>query len=108
MEIDYSKIESYSKCSTCGAITIYFYNDSNSSMSMATKRKLDIDLRKIRRNKNTYACNYCINHWGIDLCSCGSGKRVGHFDCGSNNPIEFFGEKYDSFQEMINNFKNHC
>lgn len=22
------------------------------------------------------SCNYCVNHWGVDLCACGSGKKV--------------------------------
>jgi hypothetical protein len=26
--------------------------------------------------KGEYAnCNYCVNHWGIDLCACGSGEH---------------------------------
>jgi hypothetical protein len=21
------------------------------------------------------SCNYCVNHWGTDICQCGSGKK---------------------------------
>jgi hypothetical protein len=24
-----------------------------------------------------YNCNHCVNHWGLDLCKCGSGDPVG-------------------------------
>ena len=27
-------------------------------------------------------CNYCVNHWGIDLCGCGSGEKFGECDYG--------------------------
>jgi hypothetical protein len=26
-------------------------------------------------------CNYCVNHWGLDLCGCGSGEKFG--ECGN-------------------------
>lgn len=29
-------------------------------------------------------CNHCVNHWGIDLCMCGSGTPVGLCDCDYN------------------------
>lgn len=103
MKINYEKIESYSKCS-CGAVTINFINGAYNSMSSRTKRMLGIDLRKIKRLPKTYACNHCVNHWGIDLCECGSGKAVGKCNCGSNKSVETFGEKYDSFANILKNF----
>ena len=103
MKINYEEIESYSKCS-CGAVTIYFINGAYNSMSSRTQRMLGIDLRKIKRLPASYACDHCINHWGIDLCECGSGKEVGKCDCGSNKSVETFGKKYDSFAKILKNF----
>lgn len=73
-------------------------------MSSRTKRMLGIDLRKIKRLPETYACNHCVNHWGIDLCECGSGEEVGKCNCGSNKSVETFGEKYDNFANILKNF----
>ena len=50
------------------------------------------------------SCNHCVNHYGIDLCECGSGKAVGKCECGSNKSLETFGEKYDGFAKMLENF----
>ena len=101
--IDYKQIVSYSKCQ-CGAITVYFENGGSNSMNMRTKRLLGIDLRKVHKDKITYNCNHCVNHWGIDLCACGSGERVGKCSCGSNEAIEEWGEAFDSFGAMLKNF----
>jgi hypothetical protein len=101
--IDYSQIESYSKCD-CGAITLYFTNGANNSMSNKTRKQLGIDLRNIRKAHTSYCCNHCVNHWGIDLCECGSGEEVGKCECGSDKAVETFGEKYDSFSKILKNF----
>lgn len=29
-----------------------------------------------------YHCNHCVNHWGIDICGCGSGEPTGQ--CGND------------------------
>ncbi len=80
--------EFVSKCD-CGAITV-----SIKGLDYSMPRKLFNDLfngkgkRIFHRNCN---CNYCVNHWGIDLCSCGSGEKYqkckeGHSVCG--NPMQ--------------------
>ena len=28
------------------------------------------------------SCDYCVNHWGVDLCGCGSGKKFSECDDG--------------------------
>ena len=38
-----------------------------------------------------YACDHCINHYGLDICSCGSGKAVGKCSCGSTESYQTFG-----------------
>ena len=103
MQINYTEIESYSKCS-CGAVTIHFTNGAYNSMSSKTQRMLGINLRKIKRLPESCACDHCVNHWGIDLCECGSGKAVGRCDCGSSKSVETFGKKYDSFSKILQNF----
>jgi hypothetical protein len=103
MQINYTEIESYSKCS-CGAVTIHFTNGAYNSMSGRTQRMLGINLRKIKRLPESCACDHCVNHWGIDLCECGSGKAVGKCNCGSSKSVMTFGKKYDSFSKMLQNF----
>ena len=109
--IDYSQIESYSKCD-CGAITIYFRNGASNSMKDSTRKKLGIDLNKIPKLQTSYCCNHCVNHWGIDICECGSGLPAGKcicgrnkaVECGRNKAVETFGEKFDSFSKILKNF----
>ena len=35
-------------------------------------------------------CNHCANHWGLDLCECGSGEPVGRCECGSTKASQNF------------------
>lgn len=89
----------------CGAIT--FLKGTNSySMTRKTKKKLGIDLRKIKRllDFTTYNCNHCINHYGIDLCECGSGKEVEKCECGCNKTMQILGESTDFFYKTVQNF----
>ena len=51
-----------------------------------------------------FGCNHCVNHWGIDLCECGSGARVGECECGSQKAHDTLGIKYDSFGAILKNF----
>lgn len=60
------------KCD-CGAVTITI-KDQDYSMP----RELFNTLYKgknIKIEHEVNGCNYCINHWGIDLCACGSGEK---------------------------------
>ena len=98
-----ANIESYSKCE-CGAITINFDNGASNSMYQKTAKKIGLDLRKYKRLTKTYCCNHCVNHWGIDLCECGSGEEVGKCSCGSNKAHDEFGIEFDSFGAMIKAF----
>lgn len=96
-------IENYQKCQ-CGAITFYFEDGSSSSMRQRTAKKMGIDLRHYKSLRPSWNCNHCVNHWGTDLCECGSGEPVGKCSCGSNRPLQTFGEEYDSFSRIIANF----
>lgn len=64
----------YSICS-CGAITIY-QNGVGYSVATKNRRRFfpGLDLRKHQKLPNTYLCNHCVNHYGLDLCACGSGE----------------------------------
>lgn len=100
-----ANIESYFKCA-CGAITINFDNGASNSMYPKTAKKMGIDLRKYKsiRLNTVCNCNHCVNHWGIDLCECGSGEEVGKCSCGSNKAHDEFGIEFDSFGAMLRAF----
>ena len=71
------------KCS-CGAVTVQL---GRVSVSMTEKQFhqnfMDLEIEGEYGN-----CNYCVNHWGIDLCGCGSGEhfsecKEGFDECGT-------------------------
>jgi hypothetical protein len=82
------------KCS-CGAITVMSEDNKdgyNVSMNETDFKKHFPDLEI--ESGEWGSCNYCVNHWGIDLCGCGSGEKVGEcqneFDeCRSNVPAQY-------------------
>lgn len=100
------KITSYQKCK-CGAITVFFDNGADSSMSYETLMEMNIDLSQAEELQQSYCCNHCVNHYGIDLCDCGSGEKVGECSCGSHTAMQHFGEKFDSFSRLVQAFSNH-
>jgi len=65
----------YSKCK-CGAITFYADNRSEAySVFLKNRKKFfpDADLRTLKRLPESFCCDHCVNHYGVDLCDCGSG-----------------------------------
>lgn len=99
----YMKIEYIQKCK-CGAVTISFDNGASNSMFWETFEKLDLDAGDATWLHQSCCCNHCVNHWGIDLCECGSGARVGECECGSQKAHDTLGIKYDSFGAILKNF----
>ena len=91
-------ITGYSTC-TCGAITIYGEGDSYScSRNNLEKFFPHLDLSEIEKFPQSYMCDYCVNHYGLDLCGCGSGEPVGEctndFDqCVNHTPMQIV-DKY--------------
>ena len=50
-------------------------------------------------------CNHCVNHWGLDLCACGSGETpegciCGFDECGLPNQV-LKEVCYDGFKETF-------
>ena len=90
-------IEGYTKCA-CGAITVFMGGASYSCKQKNLKRFFpSLDLRKINRiyKQKTHSCDHCVNHYGLDLCACGSGEpyetcRNGMDVCGT--PMSVAGE----------------
>ena len=71
-------IINYSMCQ-CGAITLYTEDSNYSVLRKNLKQFINIDLRnyKSKMLPKTYCCNHCVNHFGLDLCGCGSGEYFG-------------------------------
>lgn len=97
------KIEYIQKCK-CGAVTIRFDNSASNSMFWETFEKLDLDTGDATWLHQSYCCDHCVNHWGIGLCGCGSGQKVGKCECGSQKAHDTLGIKYDSFGAILKNF----
>ena len=68
----------YFRC-ICGAIgVITDTGDQYMVQKSSRKRYLPgIDLRKLHRLQTCSCCDHCVNHYGLDLCACGSGEPVG-------------------------------
>lgn len=68
----------YFRCE-CGAITILAAGGADYSVSKTNFRRFfpTLDLTRITRYKKTCNCNHCVNHYGLDLCGCGSGEEFG-------------------------------
>ena len=85
----------YSKCS-CGSINVETETGSYFCLEKDKKKYFpELDFRKLKAVKNEhtfYNCDYCVNHYGLDLCSCGSGEKVGECECGSTKPMQVVGE----------------
>ena len=81
------------KCS-CGAYGIDDNTDeikwacSLSSLNNITKLNLsESDFNNIEKS---YICDYCINHYGLDICKCGSGEKVNECSCHCNLPSQTY------------------
>lgn len=97
------KIAHIQKCQ-CGAVTVFFENGASNSMFQETFNKLNMDVGDAESLPNSYCCDHCVNHWGIDLCECGSGERVGECECGSVISHYSLGVKFDSIGAIIKGF----
>jgi len=81
---------SYAKRCICGAVTVEI---SGEDISM-TYKDFKENYPDVKLEKGKYSnCNYCVNHWGLDLCLCGSGKKKGKCSCGSKISSAFNGRR---------------
>lgn len=68
-------IKGYYMCE-CGAVTMET-DDGNTYSCKRRNLKTFVpgmDLRKLTRlHAPTGSCDHCVNHYGMDLCACGSG-----------------------------------
>jgi hypothetical protein len=67
-----------SKC-RCGALTVEI-DGNDYSMSSETFNKTFPQSNSADYEVIWHNCNHCVNHWGIDLCGCGSGEPFGNCD----------------------------
>lgn len=79
-------------------------NGASNSMFWETFEKLDLDAGDATWLHQSCCCDHCVNHWGIGLCGCGSGQKVGKCECGSQKAHDILGVKYDSFGAILKNF----
>lgn len=80
----------------CGAITIAGVNDNGEDFSSSVLcENVDMlpDLIVVSPGciHAVPVCNHCANHWGLDLCACGSGLSPDRCDCGDNRPYDKYG-----------------
>lgn len=77
------KITTYQKCS-CGAITLSTRTSRSYSCKQENLQKFfpGIDLNSIEQLPDSYCCDHCVNHYGLDLCGCGSGEDFGECENG--------------------------
>lgn len=94
-KVSLSSIEHLAKC-RCGAITVTIRGEEY-SMSPKTFREVFDVTRVPPVHHKYYACNYCVNHYGIDLCACGSGVAFEKCHGGS----EVCGLPMQSFRECV-------
>lgn len=65
----------------CGAVSVAYENDAYLSMPADIFNTKFPGMKLFETIMS--CCNYCsTNHWGVDLCGCGSGQKVGTCDNG--------------------------
>ena len=94
------------KC-CCGAITIEDKEGTfSNSMTKKTFEK-EFNDTEIEFEEGEYSnCNHCVNHWGIDICGCGSGEKVGEckeglYECKNNIASQIKFQRNKSIIEVI-------
>jgi len=90
----------------CGALTVQHEEWPDIvCMTESTMKEL-FPLLSVPKIKPQYACNHCVNHYGIDLCGCGSGEPVGKCDgefdeCKNKQASQSIGESQMSSVEAM-------
>lgn len=91
------------KCE-CGALTLCFDDDNREYYLLEENLQKyfpDLNLENVP-TQETFACNHCVNNWGLDICACGSGEKPSECDCGLNIPYQQIGaENYHCMSAWI-------
>jgi len=76
---------------SCGAVTVTIDgNDYSMPKEMFEEKYGHLDNSnelpdQVKDIQEFCNCNHCVNGWGIDLCACGSGKKIDEckegYDC---------------------------
>ena len=82
------------RCRGCGAVEVLGENGESYFMQPKTYRQLFGGGRLPRAKRFYHSCDHCVNHWGVDLCACGSGEppekcQEGFPECGE--PMQVYG-----------------
>ncbi|MBQ1736106.1 MAG: hypothetical protein II038_14760 [Lachnospiraceae bacterium] len=85
----------YVRCN-CGAITVYDEDGNSYSCDEKKIRQYipNLDLRRHKKLQDCWCCDHCVNHYGLDLCACGSGEPYQTCDGGTEycgTPMQVFG-----------------
>lgn len=93
-EFTENNIDSISYCRSCNAYTITINREDYSAHENNFFTYFPgIDENNFKKNiqkvlTNIFSCcNWCVNHWGLDICACGSGESItecqkGFDECG--------------------------
>jgi len=71
-EVDFTELN----ICECGAITVIIEGKQYSMTSETFEKRYGIEIGL----SLYYNCNHCVNHWGIDICACGSGEKPNECD----------------------------
>ena len=79
MDVTSQNVDYYVRCN-CGAIGLNIAGQTYYVAKQNLKKFFPmVDLRGcVRVGKTNYCCDYCVNHYGVDLCACGSGEHYNH------------------------------
>lgn len=80
--MDYKNISNLTTCE-CGAVS-FDYCGKNYSVSKENLALFFPNFPPLDGAPHTVNCNHCVNHWGVDLCGCGSGAYLG--ECENDLP----------------------
>jgi len=83
----------------CGAITLNMEDGRDYSCKEENLERFfpDLNLTGIEELQKSWACDHCVNGYGLDLCACGSGEPYetceNGFDC-CNTPMQSLEDGY--------------
>ncbi len=64
----------YAKQCNCGAVTVDRAGMGSHCMPIEDFARQFPD-QWLSTDEKYHNCNHCVNHWGTDLCKCGSGEH---------------------------------